>query len=163
MNDMEIKIVDEEVSDKVIAFLQSRVAFDTELNEFRKRAREETVRNSLTAQHSRFWYIENEKEEIIGAIGMTENERKNGGYYLDYFAVHRDYRRQGFGMQLLQGAEVFVKENKGRFILVDTGDIPLFAEARNFYERNGFIKVGHIPEYYAVGEGRIDYYKKMAK
>jgi len=159
---MEIKIIDNEKNaHRAVNFLSSKDAFELELNDFRKNAREEAVMNSLSDKHRRYWYIENENGQIIGAIGITENERKNGGYYLDYFAVHKDYRRKGIGSKLLKIAGEFVSELKGRFIFIDTGDTQLFEPARKFYENNGYVAVSHIPEYYEKGDGRIDYYKKF--
>ena len=81
----------------------------------------------------------------------------------DYFAVHRDYRINGIGSMILGEIEKYVKEKKGRFLLIETCDIDLYLPARNFYEKHGYRKAGHIPEYYDKGEGRVDYFKSFTK
>lgn len=156
------------VSDKlevqrVVNFLLSKSAFDLEMTEFRRKARKEAVFGSLKERNRQFWYTENPSGQIIAAIGVAENERQNGGYYLDYFAVHKDHRRQGFGSCLLKKAEDFIRTRKGRYLIIDTGDTEKFKAARKFYQKNGYQKVGHIPEYYEKGDGRIDFYKKFEK
>lgn len=151
----------EEEAKEVVDFLMSKAAFGLEMNDFRRKAREEAVFGSLKEEHRRYWYIKNDEGEVVAAIGVAENERKTGGYYLDYFAVHKDCRRQGLGSRLLQKAEEFVRSCQGRFIVLDTGDTDLFEAARSFYKKNGYEQVGHIPEYYDVGDGRIDLYKKL--
>ncbi|KKT74762.1 MAG: hypothetical protein UW86_C0003G0004 [Microgenomates group bacterium GW2011_GWA1_Microgenomates_45_10] len=157
-----IKIVQsEEEAKKVVDFLTTKEAFELEMNDFRQAARKEAVFGSLSDKHRRYWYCEDDKGKVTGAIGVAETERKTGGYYIDYFAVHKDFRRLGIGSSLLQTAENFVKECKGRFILIDTGDTDLFTAARAFYLKNGYTQVGHIPEYSDVGDGRIDLYKKI--
>lgn len=154
-------VMTKEQAERVIAFLSSADAFELEMTPFRIQARKEAVLSSISNLHHRFWFIENEVKKVIGAVGICENERGNGGYYLDYFAVHKKYRKQKIGTRLLKKSETFVSSLHGRFILVDTGDTKDFEPARRFYEKNGYIQVGHIPEYYDVGDGRIDYYKKL--
>ena len=102
---MDVKeLVDKETAEKVILFLQSEDAFELEMNDFRIKARHDAVMGSLSSIHNRYWYVEN-NGIIMGAAGVKENERKNGGYYLDYFAVHKKFRRKGFGCILLNKAE----------------------------------------------------------
>lgn len=160
--DFKIKIVStREEANRVIAFFDTREAFDLEMAEFRLNLHKKAVLRSLRVKHHRFWYMRDKKGKVIAAIGVAENERQNGGYYLDYFAVHKDYRRQELGSRLMQEAEEFVRSNHGRYILIDTADTDEFAAARYFYQKHGYCQVGHIPEYYEKGDGRIDYYKKF--
>ncbi len=147
-------------AEQVVVFLLSRFSFDLEMTEFRQQARRDAVLGSLVRENARFWYLE-EDDQIVGAIGVTETERENGGYYLDYFAVHQDFRRQGLGSRLLRAAEEFVRSRDGRFILIDTGSTDSFRAARQFYETHGYEQVGMIPDYYAEGDHRFDYYKKL--
>lgn len=116
---------------------------------------------SIEREHARFWIAINSNEEVIGVIGINENDVATGGYYLDWFAVDQEYRRAGVGSELLKLAEGFVIEMNGRYINIDTGDNEKYAKARAFYEHNGYQQVGHIPEFYHPKCGRIDYYKKF--
>lgn len=112
--------------------------------------------------HHHYWFIE-EKGVIIGAIGINENTYKSGGYQMveDYLAVHKKYRRRGIGTMLFKAMEDFVRKHQGRYIHIETCDIPYYEPARRFYEKNGYKKVGAMPDYYNIGEGRIDYFKKL--
>ena len=58
----------------IITFLQSGEAFDLEMNDYRKRAREKAVKNSLILPKHAYWYVEHEGK-IIGAVGIAENDR----------------------------------------------------------------------------------------
>lgn len=145
----------------IVTFLQSKEAFDITMDDFRKRARERAVRESLTVPKRRFWYAA-DGATIIGAVGVGENERETDGYYLDYFAVHEKYRRQGLGRALIQTAEDYLRSVHARYLLIDTGDTDEFKDARMFYEACGYQPVSHIPAYYYPNEGRIDYYKKIS-
>lgn len=119
--------------------------------------------DSLGKDKHRYWYVENEAGEIIGALGVRENKYGSSGYEMDqdYVAVHRDYRNKGLASALLKEMEDFVTENKGRYIHVLTCDIPSYSAARSFYRKHGYKKVAEMPNYYVFGEGRIDYYKEL--
>ncbi len=157
----EIKQVQTETdAQRVYEFLISPAAFPWEMNEYRKKSRHDGVFGSLTKDHARFWYAQREGQ-VLGAIGVTELPRENGGYELDYFAVHADARRGGIGKRLMHEVEEFVKQLRGRFIVIDTGGEDDCAPARAFYESCGYKAVGRIPEYYGPGEDRIDYYKRI--
>lgn len=109
-----------------------------------------------------YWFVE-DQGMIVGALGVNENVYRSGGYEMveDYIAVHAAYRKKGIGSLLLHAMESFVKGRKGRYIHIETCDIPSYKPARMFYEKNGYKKVGEMPDYFNVGEGRIDYLKKM--
>jgi ribosomal protein S18 acetylase RimI-like enzyme len=76
-------------------------------------------------------------------------------------AVHKDYRGKGLATLLLKKVEEFVRKNNGRYIHVLTCDISSYDAARHLYEINGYKKVTEIPDYYVVGEGRVDYIKYL--
>ena len=118
--------------------------------------------DSLINEHHRYWYVES-RGQIIGAIGVRENKYGSGGYEMDqdYIAVHKDYRHQGIASLLLSEVEKYIKDNQGRYLHVLTCDIDSYSAARSFYEKHGYVKVATIPDYYVVGEGRIDYLKKF--
>jgi len=115
---------------------------------------------SLEEKNHVYWYIE-EKDKVIAALGIAENEYKSGGYFLDYFSVHKRYRRRGLGSSLLKTAENFIGKRKGRYLIIDSCDTDFYKPARGFYKKHGYKKTGYVPDYYVVGEGKIDYYKKF--
>ncbi|MDQ3098741.1 MAG: GNAT family N-acetyltransferase [bacterium] len=153
--------MEQEEAERVVRFLSSKRAFSLEITSFRVNARKEAVMDSLSNPKHKYWYVYNSINEVIAAGGVNENERNNGGFYLDYFAVHEDLLRQGLGNLILQEAEKFVKSVNGRFILIGTGSTDEFAAASKFYENCGYTQVSKIPNYYEIGDDRIDYYKKL--
>ncbi|PIS21980.1 GNAT family N-acetyltransferase, partial [candidate division WWE3 bacterium CG08_land_8_20_14_0_20_41_10] len=70
---------------------------------------------------------------------------------------------QGIAGKLLEVMEDFVKQRGGRYIHVLTCDIPSYEPARAFYQKHGYKKVANMPNYYVVGEGRIDFYKELVQ
>ena len=153
---------DKETARKVGEFLTGADAFEQTWAPDEKLVVIKAPLDSLCGKNHRFWYVE-DKEKIIGAIGVRENKYGSGGFEMndDYLAVHRNYRRSGIGTKLLSEAEKFVKEKNGRYIHILTCDIDSYKPARLFYERNGYKKVAEIPNYYVKNEGRIDYFKEF--
>lgn len=148
---------------RVINFLHSNEAFQDTWVPGEKGMIKKTVMESLhRRKHHQYWYIE-KKGKIIGALGVNENVYKSGGYEMmkDYVAVHKDYKRHGLGSKLLKTMEDYVRSQRGRYILITTCDTDYYKPAGLFYEKNGYVKVGTIPDYYLVGEGKIDYLKRM--
>ena len=161
---MEIKeLTDKEIAVKVGKFLTSPYAFEQTWAPNEKDMVEKAPIYSIGKVNHRYWYVENEKGEIVGAIGVRENKYGSNGYEMDsdYTAVHRDYRGKGLATQLLKKVEEYISNQNGRYIHVLTCDIPSYKAARSFYEKNGYKKVAEIPNYYVEGEGRIDYYKEL--
>jgi GNAT superfamily N-acetyltransferase len=116
---------------------------------------------SLKYSDFQFWYVENGENEIIGVISLRENEQKSGGYLIDYLAVHRQNRRTGIALQLIDVVIRHVQMLNGRYIQVNTCDTILYKSARKLFEKKGFFQAGHLPSYYFKGEGMLIYYKKM--
>jgi ribosomal protein S18 acetylase RimI-like enzyme len=148
---------------KIIEFYFSKDAFQHIWAPGEKDMVKNAVLTSLKdGDHHQYWFVE-DREKIIGALGVNENKYQSGGYEMadDYVAVHQNYRKQGIGSLLLKTMESFVRQNKGRYIHIETCDIPYYKPARLFYKKNNYEKVGEMPDYFNIGEGRVDYYKKL--
>jgi len=148
---------------RVVEFFFSDKVFEHEWAPGEKEMLEKAVHGSLTdGENHQYWFIE-EGDKIIGAAGINENIYKSGGFEMseDYFAVGSDCRGKGVGSLLLQRIEDFVKGKNGRYIVIETCDTPFYEPACRFYEDHGYKKVGTIPDYYNIGEGKIEYYKGL--
>lgn len=153
---------DLETAIRIGQFLTGPNAFEQTWAPNEKKLVEQAPIDSLKGKNHQYWYIEHEGN-ILGAIGVRENKYGSGGYEMDsdYVAVHKNFRNLGIATKLLQVVENFVKEKNGRYLHVLTCDIESYKPARAFYEKNGYKKVAEIPNYYVIGEGRIDYLKSF--
>lgn len=152
-----------EDASRIVEFFFSENAFQHIWAPGEKEMVKNAVLRSLEDEDGhQYWFVE-DQGIIIGALGVNENSYKSGGYEMveDYLAIHQQYRKKGIGSLLLHTMEDFVKERKGRYIHIETCDIEYYKPARMFYEKNGYRKVGEMPDYFNIGEGRIDYLKKI--
>jgi ribosomal protein S18 acetylase RimI-like enzyme len=153
---------DKETARKIGEFLTSEYTFDQTWAPNEKAMVIRAPLDSLRNKKHQYWYVE-EGGKIIGAMGVRENKYGSGGFEIesDYMAVHKQFRRRGIATKMLIAMERFVRQNDGRYIHILSCDIAAYIPALKFYENNGYIKIAEMPNYYVVGEGRIDYLKEL--
>ncbi len=110
--------------------------------------------NPLQTDYNIFVY-ENDNGNILGYHCTGRRPLTDGVYDLYWIAVDPENEIKGIGKQLLEHAEEFVKENKGRWILAETSSKDSYSKTRNFYMRNNYSIVAQINDFYAVGDHLI--------
>ena len=95
------------------------------------------IQNSYMDKGGGFWIALDEKDEVIGTIGLIN---KGKGYgILKKFFVRSDYRSKKVGFRLYEALLAFCSDKDFKIIILDT---PAVAKASHqFYERNGFSKI----------------------
>ncbi|TDF97142.1 GNAT family N-acetyltransferase [Paenibacillus piri] len=152
----------EEEARKVSEFFLSEQSFDDqrhtpgEIDHFHNKPLE-----SLKSDNHQHWYAAIPTGEIVGAISVTENEHRTGGYLWDYIVVRKDYRKLGIATRLYETMLAFVKERRGRYILTYTCDLQEYSTIRRIFKERGFEHIGSYPDYYYEGEGRMAFLKKL--
>ena len=85
------------------------------------------------------------------------------GYDLYWIAVDPASRHRGIGKQLLFRTEQRVLACAGARIYAETSSTDLYETTRAFYERNGFILEGRLTDYYASGDDKMLYVKRLRR
>ncbi|PKL84187.1 MAG: N-acetyltransferase [Ignavibacteriae bacterium HGW-Ignavibacteriae-3] len=107
-------------------------------------------------------------------VFVSENDNKIDGYHctgkraltdgvfdLFWIVVDDSTQNKGIGKQLLEHSELFVKENKGRWILAETSSKESYNATRKFYLRNNYSIVSQIEDFYAVKDSLIVFGKYL--
>ena len=68
---------------------------------------------------------------------------------------------QGFGRALTQAVEKTLADEGERLLIVETSGTEDFAQARAFYEKCGYEKEAQIRDFYADGDDKIIFRKKL--
>ncbi|KUJ96091.1 MAG: Deacetylase, histone deacetylase/acetoin utilization protein [Desulfonauticus sp. 38_4375] len=92
----------------------------------------------------------------FGPIPCTQNR-----YDLYWIVVHPDYQGRGIGKILLQKTEKAIKNLAGEHLYIETSNRLQYVSTRAFYERCGYKKVAIIPDFYARGDDKVIYFKKL--
>ena len=152
-------LTDKHEAQKVTTFLTGSNAFHWPLSTGERKSIRERVTNSLKkGELTKYWYYKDNLSEVIGAGALEKLPDTRDGYFLGWFAIHKEYRNQGLGRKIIEKVEEHARAQKGRFITIDTGEDN---QAQIFYEKVGYKRVGFIPEYFEDKVGKIIYYKKL--
>ena len=81
---------------------------------------------------------------------------------LYWIAVDPEHQRIGLGGLLMQAVETQIAATGGRRIYIDTSGQPKYAPTRGFYERHGFRCEARLVDFYAPGDDRIIYAKRVS-
>lgn len=76
-------------------------------------------------------------------------------------AVDEAHHRRGIGSKLLFAVEADVRALHGRMLLIETSDKASFERTRLFYRKHGYSEVAHIPDYFADGDGKASFIKRI--
>lgn len=98
---------------------------------------------------------------LAGVAYFAPKEFADRVWELLMIAVDEPRQRQGIGSQLLLAVEERIRTLNGRLLLIETSDKSSFERTRQFYRRHGYTEVAHIPDYFADGEGRASFVKRV--
>lgn len=69
---------------------------------------------------------------------------------------------RGDAHALLAHVERAAAEHGGRVLVIETNDQPAQARARAFYARRGYGERGRVPDFYADGEAKVIFSRRLA-
>lgn len=98
---------------------------------------------------------------LIGLAYAVPEMMTEGTWNLRAIAVAEDARRRTAGRALMEAAEMAAKQAGGRMMIVDTSGQPGFAGARAFYTALGYGLEATIRGYWAEGDDKITYCKRL--
>lgn len=107
------------------------------------------------AQKDYYLFVYEHKKKILGYHCTGKRPLTDGVFDLYWIVADPDSEIKGIGKNLLDHAEGFVKENKGRWFLAETSSKESYARTRSFYLRNKFTIVAEINDFYALGDHLI--------
>jgi ribosomal protein S18 acetylase RimI-like enzyme len=98
-------------------------------------------------------------DTLVGyaCYGATPGTDRTWDLY--WIAVHPDVQGSGAGSRLLQEVEHRLRGQ--RLLLVETSSRTDYAATRSFYERRGYAATTVNEDYYAAGDDRVVYAKRL--
>jgi len=92
-----------------------------------------------------------------GATPLTQ-----GTFDLYWIAVDPALHGSGVGQRLMQATEDAIRREGGRLMLIETASNPSYDKTRAFYRAWGCDEIARVPDFYAVGDDKILYARKLA-
>ncbi len=125
---------------------------------------EEVTDGSIDKPETSGYYslvAENEKGDFIGFISYGPIPLTKYAWDIYWIAVKHELQGHGTGATLLKAAEERIAQAGGRMTFIETSDKKQYDKTRRFYIANDYVEICNIPDFYAPGDGKIIYQKKL--
>jgi len=106
-------------------------------------------------------YVAEIDGQVVGWICFGATPCTLGTFDVYWIAVDPDRQRHRVGSTLLEFAEVSINTQQGRIIVIETSGSEKYLPTRNFYERNGYTLAAEVKEFYAPGDDKWIFLKKL--
>ena len=94
---------------------------------------------------------------VVGKVPLTD-----ATFDVYWIVVDPKLQRGGVGRLLLEAAEKDVRNRGGRWVLIETAGKAQYVPTHQFYLRCGYAQVSKIDDFYAVGDPRLIFGKRLA-
>ncbi|HEX6940038.1 MAG TPA: GNAT family N-acetyltransferase [Longimicrobiales bacterium] len=84
-----------------------------------------------------------------------------GTWDLYWIAVAPDAQGTGVGTLLLQEVERRLADVHARLVVIETSSQAAYAATRAFYRRRGYAEAARVPDFYADGDDRVIFAKRL--
>jgi ribosomal protein S18 acetylase RimI-like enzyme len=99
----------------------------------------------------------------VGFVYLAPTAMTDRTWELWWIAVDVRSQRSGVGSRLLEWVEAEVDRQAGRVLLIETSSTPAYAPTRGFYLKHGYDEVARIPDFYADGDDKVIFRKRMTR
>lgn len=101
------------------------------------------------------YFVVKKGNNIIAISGYSQDPEVSDLYWLGWFAVKKEFQRKGIGTFLLKKIIKILSDENVRLLCVHTSS--KMPQAIRFYEKNGFVVMGRLRDYFREGEDKIIY------
>ncbi len=101
-------------------------------------------------------------DEVVGYTCYGRIPGTKYSWDLYWIAVGKRFQRRGLGHRLMQATEERIRQAHGRQIFIETSSTDLYHPTHVFYERCGYTLEHVYPDFYAPGDSKYVYVKRLA-
>jgi ribosomal protein S18 acetylase RimI-like enzyme len=98
---------------------------------------------------------------LVGYVCYGATPGTDRTYDLYWIAMHPAFQGAGAGSQLLDEVERRLRQREARLMVVETSSRDDYRGTRRFYESHGYSHAATLSEFYAPGDHRGIYTKRM--
>jgi ribosomal protein S18 acetylase RimI-like enzyme len=98
---------------------------------------------------------------LVGYVCYGPTPCTAGTWDLYWIAVSTDQHNAGVGTLLLLEVERRLARTDARLVIIETSSQPLYEPTRQFYLRRGYDEVARVPDFYAEGDDRVVFAKRI--
>lgn len=115
----------------------------------------------LDGSAAHLWLVVREGEAVLGFAYAEPERMTDDTHNLLAIAVLPVRQNGGVGKMLVRAVERRLAETGGRVLLVETSSLADYEGTRAFYDGLGFEREARIRDFYAEGEDKVVFRKKL--
>ena len=104
-----------------------------------------------------------ENGQLAGYVCYGATPGTDRTYDLYWIAMHPQAQGSGGGTRLLDEVERRLRQREARLLVVETSSRDDYAPTRRFYEARGYAEVARLAGFYAPGDDRVIFTKRLTK
>lgn len=97
----------------------------------------------------------------IGFVYLAPTVMTDQTWELWWIAVSKLQQGRGLGRRLLKHAEQAAHAAGARLLVIETSSLPHYRPTCLFYQQNGYSQVAAIPDFYADGDNKLIFFKRL--
>jgi ribosomal protein S18 acetylase RimI-like enzyme len=109
-----------------------------------------------------FLFCQDETNTVLGYTCFGPIPGTLASFDIYWIAVDRSRQGHGIGKQLLEQTEKTIRGMGGTRIYVETSSRILYDPTRSFYRNSGYHEEATLKDFYAPGDNKIIYVKKIS-
>lgn len=113
-------------------------------------------------QSGHHWFVQEKDGNIQGFCYSIPEMLTDETHNLLAIGVNAELQGQGAGKQLMAATEAALKQAGVRILIVDTSGADDFKLTRKFYTDLGYTKEAVIRDYWADGDDKVVFWKRLA-
>lgn len=106
-------------------------------------------------------FTRDDSGELVGYVCFGATPGTDRTYDLYWIAMHPHFQGSGGGTALMDEVERRLRLRDARLLVAETSSRNAYASTRRFYEARGYARDATLADYYAPGDGRVIYTKRL--
>lgn len=144
----------------IVTFVQATGFFRDDEIPVAAEVLDDAIADGPSGDYQSFTAID-DKGTPIGWICYGKTACCVGTYDIYWIAVDKNIQAKGVGRALMRFAEDRAREEGGRLAVIETAGKARYDATRAFYLRIGYFEAARLPEFYAPGDDKIVYLKRL--
>lgn len=117
---------------------------------------------ALASEASQYHYFLAESDDqVLGYACFGKDEQSESSYELYWIAVDQSCRGMGVGKLLLEAVEDAIRAGGTAQLFIETAGRDQYLPTRKFYEHQGYRQVAWLDDYFAPGDARVIFAKRL--
>jgi ribosomal protein S18 acetylase RimI-like enzyme len=108
------------------------------------------------------WFVALDQKVVLGLVYCSPERMTDGTWNLLLIAVRENLQGQRVGSRLTRHLEQTLSQRNARVLIVETSGLAEFDRTRAVYATLGYVEVARIPEFYATGEDKVVFWKRLS-